>query len=61
MDINLGLAEADMLKARRREFPAILRDLVEDGVKNIEIILDATTAMALAEDVEFAIKNRVLR
>ncbi len=61
MDINLGLAEADMQKARRREFPAILRNLVEDGAKKIEIILEAETAMALAEDVEFAIENRVLR
>ena len=57
MKIDLGLDEAQMRKARRLEFPAMLRDLVSDGHTKIDLSLDAATALAIAADIEFAIIN----
>ncbi len=48
----------NMATARRREFPDMIRDLVSVGHPYINIRLDKNTALNLADDIEYAVKNR---
>jgi hypothetical protein len=49
-----------MAMARRRETPDMIRDLVMAGHQEILLALDWVTALNLADDLEFAVKNRKL-
>lgn len=55
MKLDLGLDEVSLAKARRREFPELLRTIVEQGYTMIELDIDAVTALSLADDIERAI------
>lgn len=45
---------------RRAGVPALLRDLVRQGSVEVTITVDAATALALADDIEFAVQERPL-
>jgi hypothetical protein len=45
---------------RRAGVPALLRDLVHQGSVEVTITVDAATALALADDIEFAVQERPL-
>lgn len=50
MDFNASKEYADSL--RQREFPQILRDLIDTGATEIELVIDARTADRIAYAVE---------
>lgn len=52
MDLNSNLTEAQAAQLRQEEFPQMLRDLVDSGAREIEIVVDAHTALRIAEAVE---------
>jgi predicted aspartyl protease len=50
MDFNASKEYTDSL--RQREFPQILRDLIDTGATEIELVIDARTADRIAYAVE---------
>jgi hypothetical protein len=50
MDFNSSKEYIDSL--RQREFPQILRDLIDTGATEIELVIDARTADRIAYAVE---------
>jgi hypothetical protein len=52
MNLNLDLESEEVAILRQREFPQMLRDLVDEGCERIEIVIDARTASKLAQAVE---------
>jgi predicted aspartyl protease len=50
MDFNASKEYIDSL--RQREFPQILRDLIDTGATEIELVIDARTADRIAYAVE---------
>lgn len=52
MDLNSNFTEAQAAQLRQEEFPQMLRDLVDSGAREIEIVVDAHTALRIAEAVE---------
>lgn len=52
MDLNSNFTEAQAAQLRQEEFPQMLRDLVDSGAHEIEIVVDAHTALRIAEAVE---------
>lgn len=47
--------------ALRREFPDMIRDIVATGAERVSFVMDAQSALNLANDVEFAVEHRKLR
>jgi hypothetical protein len=50
MDFNASKEYTDSL--RQREFPQMLRDLIDTGATEIELVIDARTADRIAYAVE---------
>lgn len=52
MDFNTNFTEAQAAQLRQEEFPQMLRDIVASGANEIELVIDAHTALRIAEAVE---------
>lgn len=52
MDFDLNLESEDAAILRQREFPTMLRDVVESGAEQLELTIDAQTALVLAQALE---------
>lgn len=48
----IELNDAEAAKMRQLEFPQILRDFVETGSTQLELVIDADAALVLAAAVE---------
>lgn len=52
MDFEISLEDAEAAQLRQQEFPQMLRDLVDGGAEEIELVIDAHTALRLAQAIE---------
>ena len=52
MDFEISLEDAEAAQLRQEEFPQMLRDLVDGGAEEIELVIDAHTALRLAQAIE---------
>jgi succinylglutamate desuccinylase len=51
-DLTFTINEAAAAKMRQTEFPQMLRDIVDSGAEEIELCIDAHTALRIAQAVE---------
>ena len=52
MDFEISLEDAEAAQLRQEEFPQMLRDIVDSGAEEIELVIDAHTALRLAQAIE---------
>ena len=51
-DLTFEIDGEEAAQMRQEEFPQMLRDLVDGGAQDIELIIDAHTALRIAQAVE---------
>jgi len=52
MDFEISLEDAQSAQLRQEELPQMLRDIVEGGAEELELVIDAHTALRIAQAVE---------
>jgi predicted ATPase len=57
----VNLSEEEQAYMRQLEFPQMIRDLVESGAKEIEICIDAPSALRIAQAVELMTQMEALK
>jgi predicted ATPase len=57
----VNLSEEEQAYMRQLEFPQMIRDLVESGAEEIEICIDAHSALRIAQAVELMTQMEALQ
>lgn len=52
MDFEINLEDAQSAQLRQEELPQMLRDIVEGGAEELELVIDAHTALRIAQAIE---------
>ena len=61
MDFEISLEDAEAAQLRQEEFPQMLRDIVDSGAEEIELVIDAHTALRLAQAIEMMTQLETLQ